>query len=107
MVRRNQEKFFQNIVTEVNEGNMFVDSSVCFKAVRKKKNWSAPGPDCIVNFWWKKLSCVLDVITQTFRAMINDIGEIEEWFCRGRTSLVPKAWEWSEHNQRPITCLNT
>ena len=39
--------------------------------------------------------------------MINDIGEIEEWFSRGRTSLLPKEGEWAEDNQRPITCLNT
>ena len=29
------------------------------------------------------------------------------WFTEGKTSLIPKAGEFSSENQRPITCLNT
>ena len=39
--------------------------------------------------------------------MINSECGINSWFCRGRTTLIPKPGEWSIANQRPITCLNT
>ena len=28
------------------------------KVIMKKRNWSAPGPDRIVNFWWKRANCL-------------------------------------------------
>ena len=30
-----------------------------------------------------------------------------QWFCRGRTSLIPKPGVLSAENERPITCTNT
>ena len=78
----------------------------CFDCIKKKKNWSSPGPDKIVNFWWKKLPAVLSIIFKTFFNIINQHAQVERWFCRGRTGLIPKDSEWAIPNQRPITCLN-
>ena len=83
---------------EIDQGDIIFDSKICFKGIQKKKNWSAPGPDYIANFWCKKLPAVLDITSDTFRAMINIVGEIEEWHCRGRTALIPKDGVWSEDN---------
>jgi len=33
--------------------------------------------------------------------------EVHFWFTEGKTSLIPKAGEFSNENQRQITCLNT
>ena len=29
------------------------------KAIREMRNWSAPGPDHITNYWWKKAYSLL------------------------------------------------
>ena len=46
-------------------------------------------------------------VTGVFRQIFNTELIIEQWVCTGRVSLLPKPGEWSESNQRPITCLNT
>ena len=101
------QRKFESIVPNVHEGDLDVTKDVCWKTVRKKKNWSTPGPDLIANFWWKKLTCILKFMTGVFRQIFNVRLIIEQWVCTGRVSLLPKPGEWSESNQRPITCLNT
>ena len=62
---------------------------------------SAPDPDRIVNFWWKK------VVSRAFQAIANTDLETPLWFAEGKTSLLQKPGEYSSENQRPITYLNT
>ena len=52
-----------NIVPDLHDGELEVTSIDCFRAVGKKKNWSAAGPDKITNYWWKKLTSTLPVVT--------------------------------------------
>ena len=78
----------------------------CFDCVRKKKIWSSPGPDRIVNYWWKNLRSVKTAIYTIFRHIINHEILVERRFCRGRMGLIPKDGEWSIPNQRNITCPN-
>ena len=74
--------------------------------IRKKRNWSAPGPDRIANYWWKHAYVVHKEIAAIFIA-ISDAPEYPQWFPQGKTTLIPKPGEFSSENQRPITCLNT
>ena len=30
------------------------DTAKCAYVIKRKRNWSAPGPDQIANFWWKR-----------------------------------------------------
>ena len=77
------------------------------KVIGKKRNWSAPGPDRIINYWWKKASCVHEGIAKSFEAIARSDQEVPLWFAEGKSSLIPKPGEFTSENQRPITCLNT
>ena len=73
----------------------------------KKRNWNSPGPDRIVNFWWKKASCVHEGVAKSFQAIALGDQEVPFWFAEGKPSLISKAGEFLSENQRSITCLNT
>ena len=86
---------------------MIIRDSDIEKSIKKKRNWSATGPDMIVNFWLKKLIVIYTAIKSTFMNFINSDCELSTWFCGGRTSLLEKPGEWAYSNTRPITCTNT
>ena len=75
--------------------------------INGKRNWSAPGPDRIVNFWWKKATSLHKEIDTCFQAtaQLEDL-QFPLWFSEGKTTLIPKPGEFRSDNQRPITCLN-
>ena len=75
--------------------------------IKKKKNWSSPGPDKIVNYWWKNAIALHVEVTTSFEAIAKRGEEYPSWFPRGRTTLAAKPGAFSSENQRPITCLNT
>ena len=75
-------------------------------AIRKKINWSATGPDRITNYWWKKAYSLHEGVSNAFMNIVQHDHEYPLWFAEGKTSLIPKAGEFSNENQRPITCLN-
>ena len=75
------------------------------KVIMKKRNWSTPGPDRIVNFWWKRANCLHVGIARAFQVIAQSDQDVPLWFTEGRTSLIPKPGEFSSENQRPITCL--
>ena len=45
------EALFSSVITEIHEGILKIDEDTIWKAIKKKRNWSDPGPDGIVNFW--------------------------------------------------------
>ena len=59
------EEKFKQIIPNVDEGDLNVTNEICWETIRKKKNWSTPGPDKITNFWWKKLTYVIKFISRT------------------------------------------
>ena len=97
---------FIKLVPNINEGEIPITIRNCHDAIRRKNNWSSPGPDQICNYWWKRLESLLPTIQMCFRQLINDDVPFTYWFCNGRTTLIPKPGELSETNQRPITCTN-
>ena len=66
------------------------------KVLSKKRNWSAPGPDKITNFWWKRANTLLKGVVESFK-------EVSKLFSEGKASLIPKEGEFLSENQRPIT----
>ena len=77
------------------------------KVITKKRNWSAPGPERVANFWLKKVKMLHTGIAKSFQAIAQEDHEIPWWFTGGKTSLNPKPGEFNSENHRPITCLNT
>lgn len=76
-------------------------------AVKTKKNFSAPGPDGINNYWWKKLTTSHKHLARLFNTAIAE-GTFPAWMCEGRTTLIYKKGDPKDpKNYRPITCLNT
>ena len=87
--------------------NFVLESTEVVKTIMKKRNWSAPGPDRIANYWWKKAHALHEGVTKSFQSIGQSPSEYSMWFAEGKTTLIPKPGEFSSSNQRPITCLNT
>ena len=94
-------------VPEMMEKDFELSVDQAVRVISRKRNWSAPGPDRLVNFWWKKASAVHEGVTKSFQAIVNEDQEMPLWFTEGNTTLIPKPGEFSSENQRPITCLNS
>ena len=101
------EQVFKNIVPVIDTDPIPITEAILLRSIKKKKNWSAPGPDLIVNFWWKHLTSTHKLIAKLFYIICNKRQYPEVWFPLGRVALIPKEGEWSVPNQRPITCTNT
>ena len=67
-------------------------------AIRKKRNWSARGPDRITNYWWKKAYSLHEGVSNAFVNIVHHDHEYPLWFAEGKTSLIPKAGEFSSEN---------
>ena len=76
------------------------------KVLSKKRNWSAPGPDKITNFSWKRASTLHEGVVESFKEVSKSDEDYPEWFSEGKSSLIPNEGEFLSENQRPITCLN-
>ena len=89
------------------EEDWVLEISEVVALIKKKKNWSAPGPERIANFWWKRATALHQCVTIAFQAITACEESYSSWFCTGKTSLIPKPGEFCSANKRPITCLNT
>ena len=76
------------------------------KILSKKRNWSAPGPDKLVNYWWKRAQVLHEGVAKAFVSISERTEDYPAWFSEGKTRLIPKSGEFTRENQRPITCLN-
>ena len=76
------------------------------KILSKKRNWSAPGPDKLVNYWWKRAQVLNEGVAKAFVSISESTEDYPAWFSEGKTKLIPKSGEFTSENQRPITCLN-
>lgn len=100
------ETLFLEIIPELNVDELPISNEIIWNGIKKKRNWSSPGPDLVVNFWWKKINATHDVIGNIFRGIINNECNIEGWYTQGRTALLEKDGDWTPSNTRPITCTN-
>ena len=60
------------------------------KVLSKKRNWSAPGPDKITNFWWKRASTLHKGVVESFKVVPTSDEDYLEWFSEGKTSSFRK-----------------
>ena len=74
--------------------------------VRKLSNWKAPGPDCVVEFWFKKLTSLHAAMAGKLQLCLES-GKVPLWMVKGRTVLIQKdpAKGTVASNYRPIACL--
>ena len=96
----------KELVPELPTKGFQLDTKDARKIISKKKNWSAPRPDGITNFWWKKAQGLQGGVARTFQATVHQ-AEFPLWFTGGKTNLIPKQREFKSANHRPFTCLNT
>lgn len=80
-------------------------------ALKKKKNFSAPGPDGISNYWLKQMKEILAPLVAKEMNRWSEQGHLDlTRYTEGRTVLIIKDTKQSPDNPgnyRPITCLNT
>ena len=78
------------------------------KILKEAKSWSAPGPDGIVNFWWKAFPEAGHALCLVTEEMLNAAIPFPDWLVMGRIILIPKKGETKDPGKyRPIACLNT
>ena len=70
------------------------------QVIAKKRNWSAPGPDRIANFWWKKVGALHAVVPESFHAIIQGDWDIPFWFTEGKTTHILQSGGFLSENQR-------
>ena len=58
----------EDLVPEVPTDGWNLNAEQIRKIIKRKKNWSAPGPDRIANFWWKKATILHKEIATCFQA---------------------------------------
>ncbi|EFA78254.1 hypothetical protein PPL_08905 [Heterostelium album PN500] len=77
--------------------------------IKNKKNWSAPGPNGICNYWIKRIKRYHEDLAEAFNEYLYlDIMEFPKWFCEGITYRIHKGGDKEdEANYRPITCINS
>ena len=74
------------------------------QTIRKKKNWSAPGPDLLANFWCKNVVVLHQAVDRSFEATPVCERDFPLRFSRGKTSLLLEPGEFTNYNQRQTTC---
>ena len=81
---------FTELVPVPPQEDFELDTVKCAYVIKRKRNWSAPGPDRIVNFCWKKAESLHKGIAASFQAAVVGDEEYPEWFKGGKTSLLPR-----------------
>ena len=62
------------------------------KVLAKKKNWSAPGPDRLANFWWKRAESLHVGVATAFQAISSIDGEYPPGVLRGENVSDSQTW---------------
>ena len=110
-VHKSDAEWLGTIADEVNlvqpQANLEISLEHVKLALKKMKNWKAPGCDLIQTFWWKKLNAVHERLPVQLQAVLG--GCVPDWLVCGCTTLIQKAKSKGPipSNYRPITCLPT
>ena len=83
----------EDIVPDFSIENFEVDACVVGKIISGKRIWSAPGPNGITNFWWKKALVLHEGVAKSFQDTVHQ-AEFPLWFCGVKTTLIPKPGEF-------------
>lgn len=79
------------------------------KAIRKAKNWKAPGPDMLQNFWLKRFTSTHSHFAACYMDILRQPQNMPDFMAKGITYLLPKSEQNTQDpaKYRPITCLPT
>ncbi|XP_060525287.1 uncharacterized protein LOC132701423 [Cylas formicarius] len=79
------------------------------EVLAKAKNWKAPGPDGIQNFWYKKFTAVRSKLADILSLILDNPQSAPSFLTKGMTYLLPKTdYPIKDPSKyRPITCLPT
>ena len=83
------------------------EANEAVKVILRKRNWTAPGSDRVVNNWWKRACTLHEGVAFAFKTITSNSCAYPNWFTEGKRRLIPKQGDFTSENQRPITCLNT
>ena len=50
-------------------GAWTLETNEALKVTLKKRNWSAPGPDRVVNYWWKRACTLHEGVASAFKTI--------------------------------------
>ena len=81
-----------------------LDTMEATQVLTRKKNCSAPGPDRLTNFWWKKAKVLHEGVALSFQTIANINIEYPAWLSESKSTILSKPGEFTDDNQRPITC---
>ena len=84
-----------------------LETNEAVKVILRKRNCSAPGPDRVVNYWWKRACALHEGVASAFKTITSSSCAHPKWFTEGKMTLIPKQGDFTSEDQRPITCLNT
>ena len=72
-----------------------LDTSSAVKLRRRRNSWRAPGQDRLANFQWKRAYALNEGVVSSFQAISEYKEDFPGWFSEGKTSLIPKAGEFT------------
>ena len=94
-----------NLIPEMADEEFTVDEVT--SSIKKKHNWTGPGPDKLHNYWLKKLTSAHAPLTVCFNKLLSEPSTMPKELTEGRTTLLPKKGDLNKpENYRPITCLS-
>ena len=72
------------------EEDWVLETAEATRTIKKKRNWSAPGPDKLANYWWKRAHPLHAGMAQCFEAITKSAVEYPLWFPQGKRHSSPK-----------------
>ena len=66
----------------------------------KKRNWSAPSQDKLVNYWWKRAQVLHVGVAKAFVCISESTEDYPAWFSEGKTRFTEV---WRIHKCKPVS----
>ena len=88
------------------QANYFPSMSEFSEIIRFLPNWKAAGNDGIFNFFIKKCTSLHPSLYDLVKGTCMQQVEVEDWFFKGITYLIPKGTPKQGSDFRPITCMS-
>ena len=100
------EEMRKKMENVVRQDDVVISGDDVLAAIRRMKNWKAPGPDGVRGFWFKKLPSLHSALTEALNDCVES-GNVPAWMVKGRTVLIQKdpAKGRAVSNYRHIVCL--
>ena len=80
------EKAIRQRVPLASQEEWGLETVAIAKVISTKRNWCAPGPDRVVNFWWKRACAVHEDVKISFNGISESLQAYPEWFAQGESA---------------------